>query len=334
MLNIGLLGCGRIGQVHGKTLRGMTTARAAAVSDFVPEAADALAADLGATVMSSEEMLADPNIDAVVIGTPTTTHYDLIHQAAAQGKAIFCEKPVDLSVDRIRECLVAVEKAGVPFMTAFNRRFDPNFAHLQKQIENQVIGNVEIVTILSRDPAPPPIDYIKTSGGIFRDMMIHDLDMARFLLGEEPVELTVAASCLVDGEIGQAGDFDTAVVTLKTASGKLCQISNSRRATYGYDQRVEVHGSKGMLRAENMLENTVELSNGSGFTTAPTQPFFLERYAAAYRAEMEHFVNVIIAGGAMKPSGIDGLKAQLLADAADAAARDGQPRQLGDLISD
>ena len=334
MLNIGLLGCGRIGQVHGKTLRGMTTARAAAVSDFVPEAADALAADLGATVMSSEEMLADPNIDAVVIGTPTTTHYDLIHQAAAQGKAIFCEKPVDLSVDRIRECLVAVEKAGVPFMTAFNRRFDPNFAHLQKQIENQVIGNVEIVTILSRDPAPPPIDYIKTSGGIFRDMMIHDLDMARFLLGEEPVELTVAASCLVDGEIGQAGDFDTAVVTLKTASGKLCQISNSRRATYGYDQRVEVHGSKGMLRAENMLENTVELSNGSGFTTAPTQPFFLERYAAAYRAEMEHFVNVIIAGGVMKPSGIDGLKAQLLADAADAAARDGQPRQLGDLISD
>jgi myo-inositol 2-dehydrogenase/D-chiro-inositol 1-dehydrogenase len=333
MLNIGLLGCGRIGQVHGKTLKGMTTARAAAVSDFMSEAADALAADLGATVMTSEQMLADPSIDAVVIGTPTTTHYDLIHQAAANGKAIFCEKPVDLSVDRIRECLITVEQAGVPFMTAFNRRFDPNFAYLKKQIAAQVIGNVEIVTILSRDPSPPPIGYIKTSGGIFRDMMIHDLDMARFLLGEEPVELTAAASCLVDDEIGQAGDFDTAVVTLKTASGKLCQISNSRRATYGYDQRIEVHGSKGMLRAENILENTVELSNGAGFTTAPTQPFFLERYAAAYRAEMEHFVDVIASGGVMTPTGADGLKAQLLADAADAAARDGQPRYLNDLNS-
>ncbi len=332
MLNIGLLGCGRIGQVHGKTLKGMDTARAAAVSDFLPAAADALATDLGAAVMTSEEMLRDPGIDAVVIGTPTTTHYDLIHEAAANGKAIFCEKPVDLSVDRIRECLAVVEKAGVPFMTAFNRRFDPNFAHLQKQISDQVIGNVEIVTILSRDPAPPPIGYIRTSGGIFRDMMIHDLDMARFLLGEDPVELTAAASCLVDPEIGEAGDFDTAVVTLKTASGKLCQISNSRRATYGYDQRVEVHGAKGMLRADNLLENTVELSNGSGFKTAPTQPFFLERYAAAYRAEMEHFVNVINSGGEMSPTGLDGLKAQMLADAADAAARDGKPRLLGDLI--
>jgi myo-inositol 2-dehydrogenase/D-chiro-inositol 1-dehydrogenase len=328
MLNIGILGCGRIGHVHGATLRSMTTARAAAVSDFLPEAATSLAAELGAEAMTTEAIIADPNIDAVVIGTPTTTHYDLIHQAAAAGKAIFCEKPVDLSVDRIRECLAAVETAGVPFMTAFNRRFDPSFEHLQKQIADQVIGNVEIVTILSRDPSPPPIGYIKTSGGIFRDMMIHDLDMARFLLGEDPVELTAAGSCLVDPEIGQAGDFDTAVVTLKTASGRLCQISNSRRATYGYDQRIEVHGSNGMLRADNMLENTVELSDGKGFRKAAAQPFFLERYAAAYRAEMEHFVNVITTGSKMTPSGVDGLKAQMLADAADASARDGQPRML------
>lgn len=328
MLNIGILGCGRIGQVHGATLAGMTTARAAAVSDFMPEAADALAQKLGAVAKTTDDIIEDPNIDAVVIGTPTTTHYDLIHQAAAAGKAIFCEKPVDLSVDRIKECLAAVEAAGVPFMTAFNRRFDPSFAHLQKQISDQVIGNVEIVTILSRDPSPPPIGYIKTSGGIFRDMMIHDLDMARFLLGEDPVELTAAGSCLVDPDIGKAGDFDTAVVTLKTASGKLCQISNSRRATYGYDQRIEVHGSDGMLRADNMLENTVELSNGLGFRKAATQPFFLERYAAAYRAEMEHFVDVIGSGVEMTPTGIDGLKAQMLADAADASARDGQPRVL------
>jgi len=328
MLNIGILGCGRIGQVHGATLQSMTTARAAAVSDFVPEAADALAAKLGAKVMTSEEILRDPGIDAVIIGTPTTTHYDLIHEAAANGKAIFCEKPVDLSVDRIRDCLAVVKKAGVPFMTAFNRRFDPSFAHLQKQIADQVIGNVEIVTILSRDPSPPPIGYIKTSGGIFRDMMIHDLDMAWFLLGEEPIELTAAASCLVDPEIGTAGDFDTAVVTLKTASGKLCQISNSRRATYGYDQRIEVHGSAGMLRAENMLEHSVELATGQGFRSAATQPFFLERYAAAYRAEMVHFVDCITRDVQMTPTGEDGLRAQILADAADASARDGQPRQL------
>jgi myo-inositol 2-dehydrogenase/D-chiro-inositol 1-dehydrogenase len=328
MLNIGLLGAGRIGQVHGATLAQMTNARAAAVSDFIPAAAEALASKLGATAMSTQDIIADKSIDAVVIGTPTTTHYDLIHQVAAAGKAIFCEKPVDLSVDRIRECLVAVEKAGVPFMTAFNRRFDPSFAHLQKQIADQVIGNVEIVTILSRDPSPPPAEYIKNSGGIFRDMMIHDLDMARFLLGEEPVELTAAGSCLIDPEIGAQGDFDTAVVTLKTASGKLCQISNSRRATYGYDQRIEVHGSLGMLRAHNMLENSVEIATSAGFGSAAAQPFFLERYAAAYRAEMEHFVDHIVRGVEMTPSGEDGLKAQILADAADAAARDGQPRRL------
>ncbi len=328
MLNIGLLGCGRIGQVHGATLRGMTTARAAAVSDAMPAAAEALAVTLNARVMTSDDLLHDPDIDAVVIGTPTTTHYDLIHQAAANGKAIFCEKPVDLSVDRIRECLAAVDKAGVSFMTAFNRRFDPSFAHLQRQIVDGVIGNVELVTILSRDPSPPPLGYIKTSGGIFRDMMIHDLDMARFLLGEDPVELHAAGSCLVDPAIGEAGDFDTATVTLKTASGRLCQISNSRRATYGYDQRIEVHGEKGLLRAENQLQNTVELANDAGFRRAATEPFFLERYAAAYRAEMEYFVDVIAAGGQMTPSGQDGLKAQILADAATQSAQDGQLKRL------
>ena len=328
MINIGILGCGRIGQVHGATLRGMTNARAVGVADAMPAAAEALAATTGAKVMDADALINDPGIDAVIIGTPTTTHYDLIHAAAAAGKAIFCEKPIDLSVERIHDGLTAVENAGVPFMTAFNRRFDPNFAHLQRQVADQIIGNVELVTILSRDPAPPPIGYIKTSGGIFRDMMIHDLDMARFLLGEEPVELTATASCLVDPEIGQAGDFDTAVVTLKTASGKLCQISNSRRASYGYDQRIEVHGSAGMLRADNVLENTVELSNADGMRKAVAQPFFLERYAAAYRAEMQHFVAALESGTKVTPSGEDGIKAQILADAADAAARDGMPRTL------
>ncbi len=328
MINIGILGCGRIGQVHGATLRGMTIARAAAVADAMPEAAEALAKTTGAAVMTPDAMIASPEIDAVIIGTPTTTHYDLIHAAAAAGKAIFCEKPIDLSVDRIHDCLKAVKAAGVPFMVAFNRRFDPNFAAIKQQIADGVIGEVEMVTILSRDPSPPPLGYVETSGGIFRDMMIHDLDMARFLLGEEPDTLTAVGSCLVDPEIGKLGDFDTAAVTLTTPKGKICQISNSRRATYGYDQRIEVHGSKGMLRADNMAETTVELANAAGMTTAKPQPFFLERYAAAYRAEMAHFVDALATGTPVAPTGADGLKAQMLADAADAAARDGMPRQI------
>ena len=328
MVNIGILGCGRIGQVHGATLRTMPQARVVAVADAMPDAAKALAATLDARVMDAMDLIRSDDVDAVIIGTPTTTHYDLIHAAAAAGKAIFCEKPVDLSVARIKECLAAVAQADVPFMTAFNRRFDPNFAHLKSQITAQVIGDVELVTILSRDPSPPPIGYVKTSGGIFRDMMIHDLDMARFLLGEDPVELTASASCLVDPEIGVAGDFDTAVVTLKAASGKLCQISNSRRATYGYDQRIEVHGSKGMLRADNVLENTVELATADGIRKAPTQLFFLERYAAAYRAELAHFIDVLETGASLSATGEDGLKAQMLADAADEAARDGLTKTL------
>lgn len=328
MMNIAILGCGRIGQVHARTLAGMDQARVAAVSDAVPEAAEALSASTGAPAMTGEAILADDGIDAVVIGTPTATHHDLIHEAAAAGKAIFCEKPVDLSADRTRACIAAVAKAGVPMLVAFNRRFDPNFAHLQSRITSGDLGDVEMVTILSRDPSPPPVSYIAQSGGLFRDMMIHDFDMARFLLGEEPVEVFAQGSCLVDPEIGEAGDVDTAMVTLKTASGKIAQISNSRRASYGYDQRIEVHGSKALARADNMLENTVEIAGASGFTRAPAQHFFLERYTAAYAAEMTHFVDCVKKGVALKPDGDDGLRAQLLADAADASCRDGQMHRV------
>lgn len=325
MLKIGILGAGRIGQVHGRTLKQLDQAKAVAVSDYFEEAAKSLADTLDAKVMSTEEIIADKDIDAVVIGTPTDTHFDIIHSAAEAGKAIFCEKPVDLSTDRIRQCLDAVEKANVPFMTAFNRRFDPNFAHLENQIRNGAIGDVEMITILSRDPSPPPIGYVKSSGGLFRDMMIHDLDMARFLLGEEPTEIFAVGSCLVDPAIGEAGDVDTAAVTLKTASGKICTITNSRRASYGYDQRIEVHGSKGMLRAHNVHENTVELANENGFSSSPVQNFFLERYAAAYHNEMTHFIEALAEGKSPNPSGIDGLKAQQLADAAAQSAEEHRP---------
>ena len=328
MVNIGILGCGRIGQVHAASVMRMPDARVTAVADAFPDAATALAAKTGAQVLSSDDLIASKDVDAVIIGTPTDTHYDLIHAAARAGKAIFCEKPVDMSADRIRDCIKVVAETGVLFLTGFNRRFDPNFAAIQSRIADGEIGNVEIVTILSRDPSPPPISYIKSSGGIFRDMMIHDFDMARFLLGEEPVQLFAVGSSLVDPEIGKAGDVDTAAVTLTTASGKICQISNSRRASYGYDQRVEVHGSKGLLRAENILENAVEVATQAGYSRAPTLNFFLERYEAAYLREMNHFVAAIAGTATLSPTIEDGLKAQLIADAAAESLTTGTPISL------
>ncbi|MCL4123429.1 UNVERIFIED_CONTAM: hypothetical protein GTU68_027939 [Idotea baltica] len=327
-MKIGLLGCGRIGQVHARSIGQIDGATVGAVADAFDEPAQALAQKTGAPAMSADELINNANIDAVVIGTPTDTHYDLIHTACHAGKAIFCEKPVDMSATRIRECMDAVDKSGVAFMTAFNRRFDPNFANMQKRIVAGEIGTVELITILSRDPSPPPIDYIKQSGGLFRDMMIHDLDMARFLLGEEPVSIYAVGASLVDPEIGKAGDVDTAAVTLTTPSGKICQISNSRRATYGYDQRIEVHGSLGMLRAENMLENTVEMATTNGFQRAPAQHFFLERYESAYRAEMAHFIESIKSPNAVTPSIQDGLHAQVLADAATESLKIGKAIDL------
>ncbi|AGI66431.1 inositol 2-dehydrogenase IdhA [Octadecabacter antarcticus 307] len=328
MVRIGILGCGRIGQVHAGTLRSMDDATVVAVSDFMPAAAESLAKKCNANVRSTDEIIASADIDAVVIGTPTDTHFDIIQAAAQAGKAIFCEKPVDMSADNIRTLMGVVKSSGVAFFTAFNRRFDPNFANVQKRIVAGEIGSVEIVTILSRDPSPPPISYIKSSGGIFRDMMIHDFDMARFLLGEDPISVFAVGSALVDPAIGEAGDVDTAAVTLTTASGKICQISNSRRATYGYDQRIEVHGSGGMLRAANVLENTVDVATENGFRTAPTMNFFLERYEAAYRQEMQTFV-AHLGDKSIAISGIDdGLRAQVMADGAAKSLETGLPVSL------
>jgi myo-inositol 2-dehydrogenase/D-chiro-inositol 1-dehydrogenase len=325
MLNIGLLGCGRIGQVHALSIGQRDDVQMTALADAFPEAAQKLATQTGAQVMDPDAVIASADVDAVLIATPTDTHYDLIHAAARAGKAIFCEKPVDMSADRIRECITVVEEAGVPFLTAFNRRFDPNFAALQSRIRAGEIGQVELVTIMSRDPSPPPISYIERSGGIFRDMMIHDLDMARFLLGEEPIQVFAVGSALVDPKIAAAGDVDTAAVTLTTSSGAICQITNSRRATYGYDQRVEVHGAEGLLRAGNVLENTVEVATSAGFCSAPTKHFFLERYAAAYRLELAHFVSAVTSGTPITPDIVDGLRAQMLADAAADSLATGRP---------
>ncbi|PZU93656.1 MAG: inositol 2-dehydrogenase [Chelatococcus sp.] len=324
-MRLGLLGAGRIGRIHGLNVAARGDAELVAVADASEAAAGALAAEAGARVATAEAILSDAAIDAVLICTPTDTHAELIEAAVSAGKAVFCEKPVDLDAARIKRCLATVERAGKPLMIGFNRRFDPSFAALEKRLRAGEAGEIEIVSVISRDPSPPPVDYVKRSGGLFRDMMIHDFDMARFLLAEEPVEVFALGSALVDKAIGEAGDVDTAAVLMKTASGRIAQISNSRRATYGYDQRIEVHGSKGMLRAGNIHETTVEIATGAGFRADPVQNFFLERYAAAYRAELDAFVKACAGKTAPSPTGLDGLKAQILADAATESARSGKP---------
>ncbi|WP_075289628.1 inositol 2-dehydrogenase [Pararhizobium arenae] len=311
-----LLGAGRIGKVHAKAVSGNPDAVLVAVADAMPAAAEAIAKDYGCDVRTIDAIEKAGDIDAVVICTPTDTHADLIERFARVGKAIFCEKPVDLDANRVRECLKVVEDTKGKLMVGFNRRFDPHFMAVKQAIDDGAIGAVEMVTITSRDPGAPPVDYIKRSGGIFRDMTIHDFDMARFLLGEEPVAVTAHASVLVDPEIGKAGDFDSVSVILETASGKQAVISNSRRATYGYDQRIEVHGSKGMVAAENQRAVSIEIANGQGYTRPPLHDFFMTRYTEAYANEIASFIAAIEKGATITPSGKDGLAALALADAA------------------
>ena len=324
MINFCQFGAGRIGAIHARNIFGHPDARLQIVVDPDGAAAERLAACYGAVVASQVEALADRTINAVVIASSTDTHAGLVEAAARAGRAVFCEKPLDLDRRRAEACVAVVRECCVLLMVGFNRRFDPNFARLETQIRDGRIGRLELLTITSRDPAPPPIEYVRRSGGLFRDMMIHDFDMARWLLGEEPVEVFAAASVLIDPAIGKAGDVDTAVVTLRTQSGALCQISNSRRATYGYDQRIEALGSKGALRAENVVESTVSFAGTEGVIADKPLPFFLERYADAYRRELAHFIGAIVSGTPPLIGGEDGVKALELADAALESLRTGR----------
>ncbi len=325
MIRFGIFGAGRIGKVHAATIAKSSKAKVVFIADAMPKAAAELAKSVGAEVASVEDIIKSKNVDAVLIATPTDTHADYIELAAKAGKAILCEKPVSLSVARIEKCLKVVEKTKAKLMIGFNRRFDPNFANLEQRIRKGDIGAVELVTVISRDPGPPPVDYIKRSGGLYRDMMIHDFDMARFLVGEEFVVVQALGASLVDKEIGKAGDVDTASVQMQTASGKICVITNSRRATYGYDQRMEVHGAKGMLRAGNVHNTTVELANASGVLGDPVLNFFTERYGDAYANEVNSFIDGIAKGVSSRPNGHDGLQAQKLADAATKSWSTGRP---------
>ena len=331
MLKVGLLGAGRIAGVHATAITSHPQSELSAVSDFYPEAAEKLAAQYGAVARSTDEIIADPKIEAVLIATSTDTHSDLMEAATRAGKAVLCEKPVDLSLERARACQNVVDATGLPVMIGFNRRFDTNFSALKQALTAGEIGKAELLSITSFDPAPPPVEYIKVSGGIFRDMMIHDFDMANFVMGSAPVSITATASSIVDPEIGVAGDFDTAIVTLRYAGGELAVIKNSRRAVYGYDQRVEILGSKGLLQAQNMLENTVVKSGIHGVTGAKPTYFFLERYMQAYKAEWAAFVAAITEGAALPVTLSDGVLALAMAEAATKSAKTGQPVLLADI---
>ena len=325
MLRFGILGAGRIGKVHARTIAASGKATVAYLADAMPKAAADLAAEVGAKVASVEDIIKAKDVDAILIATPTPTHADLIEAASNAGKSVLCEKPVSLSVARIEACLKVVEKNKTTLMIGFNRRFDPNFASLAARIRKGDIGNVEMATVISRDPSPPPAEYVKSSGGLFRDMMIHDFDMARFMVGEEFVIVQALGSALVDKAIGEAGDVDTAAVQMQTASGKIAVITNSRRATYGYDQRMEVHGSTGMLSARNIQNTTVELANASGISGDPVLNFFTERYGQAYANEVLTFIDAVNTKKPLSPNGYDGLQAQKLADAATESWKTGKP---------
>jgi myo-inositol 2-dehydrogenase/D-chiro-inositol 1-dehydrogenase len=330
MLEIALIGAGRIGQIHGRNIAAHPGAKLRWVTDVNADAANKLASQLGAqSGTDAKKAIEDPAVKAVAICSSTDTHAEMIELAAKAGKAIFCEKPIDLSLERVDQCLATVRKAGVTMMIGFNRRFDASFAALHEGVRSGKIGKLETLIVTSRDPGPPPIGYIKVSGGLFRDMMIHDFDIVTWILGEMPTEVYATASNLVDPEIGKAGDIDTAMVVLKTKSGAIAQISNSRRAVYGYDQRIEAFGSKGMLQAGNQTATTVSFAGEPGVVGEKPLHFFLERYDAAYRVELQHFVDCVLGKAKPATSIEDGRNALALAEAAVQSLKSGAPVKVG-----
>ena len=310
-----------MGQVHGPNAARHPGLQLKYVVDPRPEAAQALASRFGAQVAGLEQALADPEIRGVLICSSTDQHLGHALAAVAAGKAIFCEKPIDLDLAKVREA--QPKFAGASFLLGFNRRFDPHFQALKAKLDSGAIGQLESLHLINHDPAAPPPGFVPTSGGLFKDFTIHDLDLARWLLGEEPVSVYSTASCLVDPEIGRQGDVDTARTVLRTASGRLCVISNTRRSGYGYDQRIEAFGSAGMATAGNTAPDTLLTLTEAGVTGTPIHPGFATRYAHAYRAQIEHFAEVLHGRAQPQVGYADGVAALVLAEACDRSLRSG-----------
>jgi len=330
-VNIGLIGAGRIGKLHAHHLAfRLPEANLLAIADIFLEAAERCAAEcqVPAAFEDYRRILDDPEIDAVVICSSTDTHAQIIEDAAAAGKHIFCEKPLDLDLARIDRVLAAVEEAGVKLQVGFNRRFDSNFKRVRELVAEGRIGTPHIVRITSRDPAPPPLEYIRVSGGIFLDMTIHDFDMARYLIHDEVTEVYAAGGVMVDPEIGKAGDIDTAVITLRYAGGAIGTIDNSRKAVYGYDQRVEVFGSEGMIVVSNKTPDSAVVSDGQGVHGPLPLFFFVERYTDSYIAEMRAFIECIQEDKEPPVTGRDGRIPVLMGYAARKSYEENRPVRL------
>ena len=333
-VKLAIAGLGRIGKIHLKNLcRNFPEVDVVGVMDVLDESKNiADQFNVNYFVKTIHELIALPDLDGIVICSPTDTHADYVEKAAMAGKQIFCEKPLDLSLDRVQEVTAIVEQAGVRLMLGFNRRFDPEFKKIRELVVNGSIGEPQIVKITSRDPGPPPVEYVKTSGGIFLDMTIHDFDMARYISGKQVKEVYAKGAVMVDPEIGKAGDIDTASIILTFEDDTMAIIDNCRRAVYGYDQRLEVFGSKGMAQAENNFPNNHKLYTESGVSSDLPLHFFLERYDASYNQEMKEFIDALVSGGKMPVDGNDGLMSIAIGLAAKKSVKENRPVRISEII--
>lgn len=334
---VGVIGAGQIGKMHIEHLAlHIPQASLNTIADINLEAAESIAAQFNVpkAVSDYRELLDDSSIEAVIISSATNTHAQIIQEAAIAGKHIFCEKPIDFDLKRIDKVLAAVEKAGVKLQIGFNRRFDPNFRRVRELIDSGQIGEPHLLRITSRDPAPPSIPYVKISGGIFLDMTIHDFDMARYLIGSEVREVYAAGGVMIDPQIGEVGDIDTVVITLKFANNVIGTIDNSRKAVYGYDQRVEVFGSEGMVTAENPMSDTHTLSNSAGVYTSLPPSYFVERYKESYITEIREFLACIQNDTTPLVTGNDGRVPVVMGLAAQKSYQENRPVQLNEIEAD
>ena len=334
-INVAIAGLGRIGKIHLKNLSGnFSEIKVIAVMDVLDESkAVANEFNIPVFVKSFDELLAIPELDAVVICSPTDTHADYVIKAAKAGKQIFCEKPLDLSLERVQEVLKIVKEAGVKLMLGFNRRFDPEFKKIRQLVLNDAVGDPQIIKITSRDPGPPPVSYIKVSGGMFLDMTIHDFDMARYISGKQVKEVFAKATVKADPEIGEAGDVDTAIITLTFEDDSMAVIDNCRKAVYGYDQRLEVFGSKGMAQAENNFPNNHKLYTETGVSGDLPLHFFLERYDASYNQEIREFIDALISEAEMPVDGEDGLLSIAIGLAAKKSVKEERPVKIEEILN-
>ena len=322
-MEICLVGAGRIGEVHSKNINDNKKTNLKYVVDINFITAKKIAKKYNAIPLKSvDEAIKKNDFDSVLIGSATNTHINFIKKFSNQGKNILCEKPIDLDINKVRECIKTLKKNKTKFFIGFMRRFDPSLMKLKKHINEGKVGEIQMISITSRDPIPPPIEYVKVSGGIFLDSQIHDIDLARWLLSENPTEVVSRGSCLIDKKIGRAGDFDSVNTILKTKSGKLCQINNSRQTVYGYDQRVEVFGSKGMISTTNLRDSNLEITAKNSTNAKDNyQYFFLERYKDAFINELDNFVNSVEKNLTPAPSFQDGFLAMKIAEAATKSAK-------------